>query len=77
MTNKSLAELIARAVDQIDRERLVTLTVDLTNIPSPTGFEGDMARAVHEVLKGAGLDATLQPIGDERYNAVGARCAHR
>lgn len=71
MTNKSHAELIARAVDQIDRERLVTLTVDLTNIPSPTGFEGDMARAVHEVLKGAGLDATLQPIGDERYNAVG------
>ena len=71
MTNKSHAELIARAVDQIDRERLVTLTVDLTNIPSPTGFEGDMARAVHEVLKGAGFDATLQPIGDERYNAVG------
>jgi acetylornithine deacetylase/succinyl-diaminopimelate desuccinylase-like protein len=71
MTNKSHSELIARAVDQIDRERLVTLTVDLTNIPSPTGFEGDMARAVHEVLKGAGLDATLQPIGDERYNAVG------
>ena len=71
MTNKSHAELIARAVDQIDRERLVTLTVDLTNIPSPTGFEGDMARAVHEVLKGTGFDATLQPIGDERYNAVG------
>ena len=70
MTKKNHAELIARAVDQIDRERLVTLTVDLTNIPSPTGFEGDMARAVHEVLKGAGFDATLQPIGDERYNAV-------
>jgi acetylornithine deacetylase len=30
-----------------------------------------MARAVHEVLKGAGLDATLQPIGDARYNAIG------
>jgi acetylornithine deacetylase len=30
-----------------------------------------MARAVHEVLKGTGFDATLQPIGDERYNAVG------
>lgn len=71
MSQKKLADHIARAVDQIDRERLVTLTVDLTNIPSPTGFEGDMARAVHEVLKGAGLDATLQPIGDERYNAVG------
>jgi acetylornithine deacetylase len=71
MTQKNLADHITRAVDQIDRERLVTLTVDLTNIPSPTGFEGDMARAVHEVLRGTGFDATLQPIGDERYNAVG------
>lgn len=63
--------LVARAVDQIDRDRLVQLTVDLTDIPSPTGFEGDMARAVHEVLQGSGFDATLQPIGDERYNAIG------
>ncbi|MCU7864271.1 MAG: M20/M25/M40 family metallo-hydrolase, partial [Candidatus Thiodiazotropha sp. (ex Lucinoma borealis)] len=63
--------LIAKAVDQIDRDRLVQLVIDLTNIPSPTGYEGDMARAVHEVLEGSGFDATLQPIGDERYNAVG------
>ena len=26
---------------------------------------------MHEVLRGAGFDATLQPIGDARYNAVG------
>ncbi|MCU7930783.1 MAG: M20/M25/M40 family metallo-hydrolase [Candidatus Thiodiazotropha sp. (ex Codakia rugifera)] len=63
--------LIAKAIDQIDRDRLVQLVIDLTNIPSPTGYEGDMARAVHEVLEGSGFDATLQPIGDERYNAVG------
>ena len=43
----------------------------LTDIPSPTGFEGDMARAYHEVLRAAGFDATLQSIGDERYNAIG------
>ncbi|MCU7847963.1 MAG: M20/M25/M40 family metallo-hydrolase [Candidatus Thiodiazotropha sp. (ex Lucinoma kastoroae)] len=63
--------LIAKAIDQIDRDRLVQLVIDLTNIPSPTGYEGDMAHAVHEVLEGSGFDATLQPIGDERYNAVG------
>lgn len=71
MSKKADPNLVARAIDQIDRSRLVQLTVDLTNIPSPTGFEGDMARAVREVLAGAGFDATLQPIGDERYNAIG------
>ena len=71
MSKKKSSGLLQKAIDQIDRSRLVQLTVDLTNIPSPTGFEGDMARAVHEVLKGAGLDATLQPIGDARYNAIG------
>ncbi len=71
MSHKAHANILAKAVAHIDRNRLVQLTVDLTNIPSPTGFEGDMARAVHEVLKSAGFDATLQPIGDERYNAIG------
>ena len=71
MVNTVGTDLVARAVDQIDRDRLVRLVMDLTNIPSPTGFEGDMARAVHEVLQSAGFDATLQPIGDERYNAIG------
>ncbi len=71
MKHKVDANIIAKAVDQIDRDRLVQLTVDLTNIPSPTGYEGDMARAVHEVFETVGLDATLQPIGDERYNAIG------
>jgi acetylornithine deacetylase len=71
MTSKADPNLVAKAVDQISRDRLVQLTVDLTNIPSPTGYEGDMARAVHEVFETAGFDATLQPIGDERYNTIG------
>jgi acetylornithine deacetylase len=65
--------LVDKAVAEIDRDRLVKLTMDLVDIPSPTGFEGDMARAVHEVLGEAGFDADLQPIGDERYNAIGRR----
>jgi len=70
--NKPLDKnLVAKAVEHIDRDRLVKLVIDLTNIPSPTGFEGDMARAVHQVLADAGMRATLQPIGDERYNAIG------
>ncbi|MCL2714333.1 MAG: M20/M25/M40 family metallo-hydrolase [Alphaproteobacteria bacterium] len=73
MTSAITADLVRKATDLIDRDRLVNLTIDLTNIPSPTGFEGDVARAYHEVLRGAGFDATLQPIGDERYNAIGRR----
>jgi acetylornithine deacetylase len=76
MSNKTDPHIVAKAVEQIDRDRLVQLTVDLTDIPSPTGFEGDMARAVYEVLETAGFDATLQPIGDERYNAIGRLQGH-
>ncbi len=71
MANRASADLVGKAIEQIDRERMVKMTMDLTNIPSPTGYEGDMARAVNELLRGAGFDSVLQPIGDERYNAVG------
>lgn len=71
MASKVNKDLVKKATDLIDRDRLINLTIDLTNIPSPTGFEGDCARAYHEVLQGSGFDATLQPIGDERYNAIG------
>lgn len=64
-------QLVRKAVDHIDRDRLVRLVMQLTDIPSPTGFEGDMARAYHQVLRDSGFDATLQPIGDARYNAIG------
>lgn len=67
----STKDLVSQAIENIDRDRLVKLVMDLTDIPSPTGYEGDMARAFHEVLKEANFDATLQPIGDERYNAIG------
>ncbi|MDH3512725.1 MAG: M20/M25/M40 family metallo-hydrolase, partial [Gammaproteobacteria bacterium] len=64
-------DLVAKAVEQIDRDQLIDLVVQLVNVPSPTGYEGDMAREVHEVLSSAGFRATLQPIGDDRYNAIG------
>lgn len=71
MANRVSSDLVRKAIDQIDRERMVKMTMDLTNSPSPTGYEGEMARAVNDLLRGAGFDSVLQPIGDERYNAVG------
>ena len=64
-------ELVQRAIDNIDRDRLVKLVMDLVDIPSPTGAEGDVARALNEVLNTSGIRSVLQPIGDARYNAVG------
>lgn len=71
MSHKTDPRLVKRAIEHIDRARLVKLVVDLVNVPSPTGFEGDVARALHGVLKDSGFRATLQPIGDDRYNAIG------
>ena len=64
-------ELVARAIEHVDRQRLVKLVMDLVDIPSPTGEEEGVARALYEIFNSAGFDATLQPIGDERYNAIG------
>lgn len=63
--------LVAKAAEQIDRDRLIKMVMDLVDIPSPTGYEGDCAKAVHELLGEANYDSVLQPVGDERYNAVG------
>ena len=71
MTNNVDQALVKKAVEHIDRDRLVDLVVQLVNVPSPTGFEGDMAREFHQVLRESGFRTTLQPIGDERYNAIG------
>ncbi len=71
MTNKADQALVKKAIEHIDRDRLVDLVVQLVNVPSPTGFEGDMAREFHKVLSESGFRTTLQPIGDERYNAIG------
>jgi acetylornithine deacetylase len=71
MPTKVKPDLVRKAVDEINRQRLIDLVVQLVNVPSPTGYEGDMARALHEVLQGANFRSTLQPIGDERYNAIG------
>ena len=71
MPNKVNPPLPQKAVDQNNRERLEDLVEQLVNVPSPTGYEGDMARALHEVLQGANFRSTLQPVGDERYNAIG------
>ena len=59
------------ALAHVSREKLIERTIALVNIPSPTGFEGDMARAYGDMMRSAGLNVTIQPVGDERCNALG------
>ena len=63
--------LVQKAFANVDRDRLIKLVMDLVDIPSPTGYEGDVAKAVVEELGRVNFDANLQPVGDDRYNALG------
>ena len=64
-------ELTARVVSSVDRERLVATASDLVAISSPTGREMEAARYLGEVMRGLGLQVTMQQIEEGRANAVG------
>src|SRR5260221_13424865 len=55
----------------MDERLLVRLVCELVNIPSPTGDEAAVAQAMVHQMRGLGLDATYQPISEQRGNAVG------
>ena len=56
------SQLLQRAIDQIDRDRLVKLVMDLVDIPSPTGFEGDVAREADIVAMFDAAEKALGPV---------------
>lgn len=55
----------------VDRSTLRDLVAEMTEIPSPTGREGRLARFLVERMRRAGLTANLQALDDDRANAVG------
>lgn len=58
-------------VASIDRQRVVELAMALVDIPSATGNEKACAQFIHQQFKQLGLNASLQEIDVDRYNAVG------
>ncbi|MBI4528994.1 MAG: M20/M25/M40 family metallo-hydrolase [Deltaproteobacteria bacterium] len=58
-------------LDKIDEQAIAKLLVDLVNIGSPTGEEGNIARFLVERFENMGLKAFLQEADQDRYNAVG------
>ena len=64
-------ELQQKVVDAVDEDFLVKTTMELVDIPSPTGYEEDAARYMHAKYEEAGFEAHLQKVAEGRYNAVG------
>jgi acetylornithine deacetylase len=60
-----------KVLTKIQRDRVLQLTRDLVDIPSPTGHEADVARFLVDYMNGIGLKAHLQEISEGRYNAIG------
>src|SRR5215510_15875941 len=62
---------IKRAWDAIDETTLGELNRLMASIPSPTGEEGPLARAVVDVMNKSGIRAFYQPMDDAQGNAIG------
>jgi acetylornithine deacetylase/succinyl-diaminopimelate desuccinylase-like protein len=65
------SQTIASALERVDRSVVLSQLSTLVGIPSPTGSEAEMARAYHAMMAAEGMQDTLQPVGDGRYNAIG------
>jgi acetylornithine deacetylase/succinyl-diaminopimelate desuccinylase-like protein len=65
------SELVERAREKLDADRLADLVFEMTAIPSPSGQEEDLAAYVVGHLREAGVDAEVQPIDGQSANAVG------
>jgi len=59
------------AIAALDRDGLVRLAMDLTDVASPTGYEEAAARLYRERMRQAGLVTRLQPIAPGRCNVLG------
>ncbi|MDA4121290.1 MAG: M20/M25/M40 family metallo-hydrolase [Thaumarchaeota archaeon] len=62
---------VSREIPKIDREKLVRDAVDLVNVDSPTGKEGEVGELYASKLRALGLKVTMQEVEQDRYNVVG------
>ncbi len=60
-----------KILDAVDEEFLISTTMGVVDIPSPTGHEAEAAKYMVERYREAGLEAYLQQISEGRYNAIG------
>jgi len=71
LLGKELEQGIDRAWNAIDETQLAELNRLMASIPSPTGEEGQLARAIVDVMNKSGIDAFYQRMEDDQGNAIG------
>ncbi len=59
------------SVAEIDERKLAELNRMMASIPSPTGEEGQLARAVVDAMNTSGVGAYYQQIDGAQGNAIG------
>jgi len=74
MTKKNASTLdpalAEKIVSQVQEDEIVAMSCDVINIPSPTGFELQMAEYMQGRLKQLGLNVTWQEVEESRANVV-------
>jgi acetylornithine deacetylase/succinyl-diaminopimelate desuccinylase-like protein len=68
--SKEQENWIRRACAQINEQEIAELNRKMASIPSPTGEEAELARAMTEYMNGVGIPAFYQPIDETQGNAV-------
>ncbi|MEM2800741.1 MAG: hypothetical protein QXR26_06730, partial [Candidatus Caldarchaeum sp.] len=63
----TIKDVLAR----VDVEKTIKRTLDLANVESPTGFEGECAELYARMMEEVGMRVKLQEVEQGRYNAVG------
>jgi acetylornithine deacetylase/succinyl-diaminopimelate desuccinylase-like protein len=63
----------ARAARHVTPEAVTNTLMEMVDIASPTGREGELAKYIVARLTKAGFNAQLQEVSEERPNAVGVR----
>lgn len=75
MANSHAAETLDARIDAalnaLNKDALVKLAMDLCDIPSPTGYEEDVARMFQQRMSQERLVTNLQPIATGRANVLG------
>jgi acetylornithine deacetylase len=62
---------LERVLEAVDGGEIIRWAMEMVDIPSPTGEEGDMARYMEERFREMGLRSRLQEVEDGRWNALG------
>ncbi len=66
-----VVEQLQDILKRVDAEKTVKRTMELANIESPTGSEGEVAQLYKAMMEEVGMRVTLQEVEPGRYNAVG------